>query len=155
MIDGGSTTLQICPHLAGLNLSVLTNSLHIVSALINQAGTRVLVPSGAVFPEQSIILSVFGEEGMPKFHAPKLFMGAASIGPQGLMQADVVLVAAERRLIDRADEIIVLADASKFDAPSGNVVCGLDEIDTLITDASLNDHARTMLNAAGVKIIIA
>jgi DeoR family transcriptional regulator, ulaG and ulaABCDEF operon transcriptional repressor len=155
MIDGGSTTLQICPHLAGLNLSVLTNSLHIVSALINQAGTRVLVPSGAVFPEQSIILSVFGEEGMPKFHAPKLFMGAASIGPQGLMQADVVLVAAERRLIDRADEIIVLADASKFDAPSGNVVCGLDEIDTLITDALLNDHARTMLNAAGVKIIIA
>jgi DeoR family transcriptional regulator, ulaG and ulaABCDEF operon transcriptional repressor len=69
MIDGGSTTLQICPHLGGLNLSVPTNSLHIVSALTNQAGTRVLVPSGAVFPEQSIILSVFGEEGMPKFHA--------------------------------------------------------------------------------------
>ena len=65
MIDGGSTTLQMCPHLAGLNLQVLTNSLHIVTALINQAGTRVLVPSGAVFPEQSIILSVFGEDGMP------------------------------------------------------------------------------------------
>jgi DeoR family transcriptional regulator, ulaG and ulaABCDEF operon transcriptional repressor len=153
MIDGGSTTLQMCPHLAGLNLQVLTNSLHIVSALINQAGTRVLVPSGAVFPEQSIILSVFGEDGMPRFHAPKLFMGAASIGPQGLMQADVVLVAAERRLIDRADEIIVLADASKFEAPSGNVVCGLEEIDVLITDASLRNDAKAMLDAAGVRII--
>ncbi|MFM6853177.1 MAG: DeoR/GlpR family DNA-binding transcription regulator, partial [Sphingopyxis sp.] len=118
MIDGGSTTLQICPHLAGLNLQVLTNSLHIVSALAAQPGTRVLVPSGAVFPEQNIILSVFGEDGMPRFHAPKLFMGAASIGPQGLMQADIVLVAAERRLMDRADDIIVVADASKFDSPS-------------------------------------
>jgi DeoR family transcriptional regulator, ulaG and ulaABCDEF operon transcriptional repressor len=155
MIDGGSTTLQMCPHLAGLNLQVLTNSLHIVSALINQAGTRVLVPSGAVFPEQSIILSVFGEDGMPRFHAPKLFMGAASIGPQGLMQADIVLVAAERRLIDRADEIVVLADASKFDAPSGNVVCGLEEIDIIITDASIGDQARKMLEAAGIRIIIA
>jgi DeoR family transcriptional regulator, ulaG and ulaABCDEF operon transcriptional repressor len=155
MIDGGSTTLQMCPHLAGLNLQVLTNSLHIVSALINQAGTRVLVPSGAVFPEQSIILSVFGEDGMPRFHAPKLFMGAASIGPQGLMQADIVLVAAERRLIDRADEIIVLADASKFEAPSGNVVCGLEEIDILITDALLSDRARAMLEGAGVEVIIA
>lgn len=155
MIDGGSTTLQMCPHLAGLNLQVLTNSLHIVSALINQVGTRILVPSGAVFPEQSIILSVFGEDGMPRFHAPKLFMGAASIGPQGLMQADIVLVAAERRLIDRAEEIIVLADASKFNAPSGNVVCDLAEIDTLITDASLSDEARTMLQAAGVRVIIA
>ena len=37
------------------------------------------------------------EESMPRFHAPRLFMGAATLGPQGLMQADVVLVAAERR----------------------------------------------------------
>jgi DeoR family transcriptional regulator, ulaG and ulaABCDEF operon transcriptional repressor len=154
MIDGGSTTLQMCPYLAGLNLQVLTNSLHIVSALIHQAGTRVLVPSGAVFPEQSIILSVFGDDGMPRFHAPKLFMGAASIGPQGLMQADIVLVAAERRLIDRADEIIVLADASKFDAPSGNVVCGLEEIDVIITDRHIHADAEAMIRKAEVKLIV-
>ncbi len=155
MIDGGSTTLQMCPHLAGLDLSVLTNSLHIVSALINQPGTRVLVPSGAVFPEQSIILSVFGEEGMPRFHAPKLFMGAASIGAAGLMQADPVLVAVERRLVERADEIIVLADSSKFEAASGNVVCGLQEIDTVITDDRITDRATKLLENAEVRVLIA
>ncbi|MFM6854637.1 MAG: hypothetical protein ACKOUM_11215 [Sphingopyxis sp.] len=144
----------MCPHLAGLGPSVLTNSLHIVSALINQAGTRVLVPSGAVFPEQNIILSVFGEDGMPRFHAPKLFMGAASIGPQGLMQADIVLVAAERRLMDRADDIIVVADASKFDTPSGNVVCALDEIDTIITDSRITPAAADMVQRAGVALHI-
>jgi DeoR family transcriptional regulator, ulaG and ulaABCDEF operon transcriptional repressor len=155
MIDGGSTTLQMCPHLAGLNLQVLTNSLHIVSALINQSGTRILVPSGAVFPEQNIILSVFGDDGMPRFHAPKLFMGAASIGPAGLMQADIVLVAGERRLIERADEIIVLVDATKFDGPSGNVVCGLEEIDTIITDDRVSDATATMLERADVKLVVA
>jgi DeoR family transcriptional regulator, ulaG and ulaABCDEF operon transcriptional repressor len=154
MIDGGSTTLQMCPHLAGLNLQVLTNSLHIVSALINQAGTRILVPSGAVFPEQNIILSVFGDDGMPRFHAPKLFMGAASIGPAGLMQADVVLVAAERRLIERADEMIILVDSSKFDGPSGNVVCGLEEIDTIITDDRVSDRTAKMLECAGVALVV-
>jgi DeoR family transcriptional regulator, ulaG and ulaABCDEF operon transcriptional repressor len=154
MIDGGSTTLQMCPHLAGLNLQVLTNSLHIVSALINQAGTRILVPSGAVFPEQNIILSVFGDDGMPRFHAPKLFMGAASIGPAGLMQADVVLVAAERRLIERADEMIILVDSSKFDGPSGNVVCGLEEIDTIITDDRVSDRTADMLERAGVALVV-
>jgi len=154
MIDGGSTTLHMCPHLAGLNLQVLTNSLHIVSALINQAGTRILVPSGAVFPEQNIILSVFGDDGMPRFHAPKLFMGAASIGAQGLMQADVVLVAAERRLIERADEIVVLVDASKFDGPSGNVVCTLEDIDTIITDDRIPDATALMVERAGVKLLI-
>lgn len=154
MIDGGSTTLQMCPSLVGLNLQVLTNSLHIVSALINQAGTRVLVPSGAVFPEQNIILSVFGDDGMPRFHAPKLFIGAASIGAQGLMQADVVLVAAERRLIERADEIIVLVDATKFDEPSGHVVCALDQIDTIITDYRIKDAAAKDIRDAGVRLIV-
>jgi DeoR family ulaG and ulaABCDEF operon transcriptional repressor len=154
MIDGGSTTLQMCPNLAGLNLQVLTNSLHIVSALIGQIGTRVLVPSGAVFPEQNIILSVFGDDGMPRFHAPKLFMGAASIGSRGLMQADVVLVAAERRLIERADEIIVLVDATKFDEPSGHVVCALDAIDVIITDDRIKGTLARDIENAGVRLII-
>jgi DeoR family ulaG and ulaABCDEF operon transcriptional repressor len=155
MVDGGSTTLQMCPHLAGLNLQVLTNSLHIVSALLPQAGTRILTPGGAVFREQNIILSASGEESMPRFHAPRLFMGAAALGPQGLMQADVVLVAAERRLIERADEIIVLADSSKFTGPSGHVVCALEEIDVVVTDSGVGEGERRMLEAAGVRLIVA
>jgi len=155
MIDGGSTTLQMCPHLAGLNLQVLTNSLHIVSALLPQAGTRILVPAGTVFREQNIILSAAGEDSMPRFHAPRLFMGAAALGPQGVMQADVVLVAAERRLIERADEIIILVDSSKFRGPSGNVVCDLAEIDIVVTDAGVSDADRRLLRDAGVRLVIA
>lgn len=155
MIDGGSTTLQMCPHLAGLDLQVLTNSLHIVNALLPQAGTSILVPSGAVFREQNIILAPAGEDSMPRFHAPKLFMGAAAIGVQGVMQADVVLVAAERRLIDRADQVILLVDSSKFASSSGAIVCGLDEVDVLITDSGIGADARAMLAEAGPRLIIA
>lgn len=155
MIDGGSTTLQMCPHLAGLNLQVLTNSLHIVSALLPQSGTRILVPAGTVFREQNIILSAVGDDSMPRFHAPRLFMGAAALGPQGVMQADVVLVAAERRLIERADEIIILVDSSKFSGPSGHVVCDLAEIDTVVTDSGISEADRTMLRANDVKLIVA
>lgn len=155
MIDGGSTTLQMCPHLAGLNLQVLTNSLHIVSSLLAQQGTRILVPSGTVFREQNIILAAAGEESMPRFHAPKLFMGAAAIGAQGLMQADVILVAAERKLIEKAETIIVLVDSSKFEISSGNVVCELADIDIVITDGNIPEASRTMLEAAGVDVVIA
>lgn len=155
MIDGGTTTLQMCPHLAGLDLQVLTNSLHIVNALLPQAGTRILVPSGAVFREQNIILAPSGEDSMPRFHAPKLFMGAAAVGPQGVMQADVVLVAAERRLIDRAEQVVLLVDSSKFVSSSGAIVCGLDEVDLLITDAGISDAMRSTAAAAGVRVIVA
>ena len=155
MIDGGTTTLQMCPYLAGLDLQVLTNSLHIVNALLPQPGTRILIPSGTVFREQNIILAPSGEDSMPRFHAPKLFMGAAAVGLQGVMQPDVILVAAERRLVDRAEEVILLVDSSKFVSSSGAIVCALDEVDTLVTDAGITSAARAMLERAGVKVIVA
>jgi DeoR family ulaG and ulaABCDEF operon transcriptional repressor len=145
----------MCPYVQGLNLQVLTNSLHVVSALLPQAGTRVLVPGGAVFREQNIILSAVGDELMPRYHAPKLFMGAAAVGAQGVMQADIVLVAAERRLIDRAEQVILLVDSSKFRSSSGNVVCGLDEVDTIVTDEGLDADVREMIAAAGIELVLA
>jgi DeoR family transcriptional regulator, ulaG and ulaABCDEF operon transcriptional repressor len=154
MIDGGSTTLQMCPHLAGLDLQVLTNSLHIVNALLPQPGTRILLPSGSVFREQNIVLAPAGEESMPRFHAPKLFMGAAAVCPQGVMQADVILVAAERRFIDRAEQVVLLVDSSKFKSSSGAIVCGLGEVDVLITDAGIPDAMRAALSDADVRLIV-
>lgn len=155
MIDGGSTTLQMCPHLAGLNLQVFTNSLHIVSALLPQPGTRLIIPGGQVFREQNIVLSALGADDMPRFHAPKLFMGAASLGASGLMQADIVLVASERRFIERADQIVVLVDSSKFEGPSGHLVCSLEDIDIVVTDSRISKPHAQMLKQAGVKLIVA
>lgn len=155
MIDSGSTTLQMCRHLEGKKLQVFTNSLHIVRALLPQTDTRILVPGGAVFREQDIILSVRGDDSMPRFHAPRFFMGAAAIGPQGIMQTDIILVATERRLIELSEELIVLVDHSKFGSSSGNVVCGLDEVDMVVTDSGIDAKHVAMLENAGVKVLIA
>jgi len=85
----------------------------------------------------------------------RIFMGAASVGAAGLMQADIILVGAERRLMDRADEIIVLVDSSKFDGPSGHVVCPLQEIDIVVTDGAVSAEHVKMLERAGVRLVIA
>jgi len=155
MIDGGSSTFHMGRHLAGLDLQVLSNSLPIALALLQQHGTRVLVPAGQVFPEQNIILSLSNDDGMPSFHAPKLFMGGAALGASGLMQLDMLLVAAEQRLINRADQVIALLDSSKFDGPSGHVVCGLDEIDVVVTDKGITHKEKALLQRAKIKVIIA
>lgn len=155
MIDGGTTTLQMCQHLEGRNCQVLTNSLHIVDALLPQPGTRVLLPSGTVFREQNIVLAPAGEDSMPRFHAPKLFMGAAAVGPQGVMQQDVILVAAERRFIERAEQVILMVDSAKFRSFSGAIVCGLDEVDVVITDHGIPQDMAARLRDQGVNLILA
>jgi len=155
MIDGGTTTLQMCPHLAGLDCQILTNSLHIANALLPQNGTRVLLPSGTVFREQNIVLAPAGEDSMPRFHAPKLFMGAATVGPQGIMQQDVILVAAERRFMDRAEKVILMVDSSKFSGPAGHVLCPLETVSVVVTDDGLPDDCAKYIEQAGAELIIA
>jgi len=155
IIDGGSTTLQMCPHLATLRLQVLTNSLHIVSALLPQARTQVSIPAGSVFREQNIVLSAFEDDGVSRYHASQMFMGAAAVGARGVMQADVILAHAEQRLIARAEQLILLVDSSKFAAGAGNIVCLLGEIDTLITDDDVRDADAQIVERAGVDLVVA
>lgn len=153
IIDGGSTTYQMCDHLAGKGLQVLSNSLHIVNALLGQDSTQLLVPSGTIFREQNIILAPGGEASMPNFFASKLFLGAAAVSPRGIFQADAVLVASQRRFLDLADEVILLVDSSKFSASSGAIVCPLDRIDRIITDNGTDPAMLAAIASAGVKHI--
>jgi len=155
IIDGGTTTFQMCPHLAGLELQVLTNSLHIIGELLPQAGTRLAAPGGQIFREQNIILSPFDDDGLARYHAARMFMGAAALGPRGLMQADAVLIQAEQKLLARADQLIVLVDSSKLRASASFVVCGLGDIDVVVTDAGITEAEAAMLKASDTDVIIA
>ncbi|HEY1426469.1 MAG TPA: DeoR/GlpR family DNA-binding transcription regulator [Caulobacteraceae bacterium] len=155
IIDGGTTTFQMCPHLAGLGLQVLTNSLHIIGELLPQAGTRLAAPGGQIFREQNIILSPFDDDGLARYHAARMFMGAAALGPRGLMQADAVLIQAEQKLLARADQLIVLVDASKLRASASFVVCALEAIDVVVTDAGITAAEAAMLKAHDIDVVIA
>jgi len=154
IIDGGSTTLQMCPHLEGLELQVVTNSLHIVSALLPQQTTRVSLPAGALFREQNIVLSPFEDDGTGHYQASKMFIGAASVGPLGLMQTDVILLQAERRLMARASSVVLMVDSSKFRVAGGQVVCDLKSIGTVITDNGISEKEARLVRRAGVKLVV-
>jgi DeoR family ulaG and ulaABCDEF operon transcriptional repressor len=155
IIDGGSTTLHMCPHLEPLKLQVLTNSLHIVSALLQQPTTGISITGGVVFREQNIVLDPFEDVDTRIFRASRMFVGAAAVTRHGLMQSDIILVQAERKLLNQADELIVLVDSSKFKASAGHLLCELARVHTLVTDSDIDDASARMVESSGVKLIVA
>ena len=72
-----------------------------------------------------------------------------------LMEADPMVVQSELALINQAEELIVLADSSKFSGRSSLILCGLDRIATVITDGGIREEDRAMLEKAGVNLIVA
>ena len=155
IINGGTTTFQMVHPLASRRCQVFTNSFPIAEHLLKHSKNTIMLSGGAIYREQNIILSPFDNDVTRNFYAKRMFMGAQGIGPLGLMEADPLLIQAEQKLIGQADELVVLADSSKFARRSSLVLCPLSRIDTVITDEGISDKAAAMLEAADITLIVA
>jgi len=154
IINGGTTTYQMVHALAARRMQVFTNSFPIAQHLLAHSKNTVLVPGGTIYREQNIILSPFDNDVSRNFYARRMFMGAQGVASQGIMEADPMLIQAEQKLINQADELVVLVDSSKFDKRSSLILCRLDKVSTIITDKGVREEHRALVEAAGVKLIV-
>lgn len=154
IINGGTTTFQMVHYLTSRHLQVFTNSFPIADHLLNQTQNTVIVPGGTIYREQNIILSPFENDGSKHFRAQKMFMGAQGVSANGIMEADNFVVQAEEKLINQADELILLVDSTKFEKRSSLVLCALERASTIITDNGVTDQARIMAEDAGINLIV-
>ena len=47
----------------------------------------------------------------------------------------------------------IFLDSSKFSSSSGAIVCGLEEIDVLVTDEAIGEEMARIVQEAGVELI--
>jgi DeoR family transcriptional regulator, ulaG and ulaABCDEF operon transcriptional repressor len=155
IINGGTTTYQMVHPLVNRRMQVFTNSFAIAEHLLKHSKNTILISGGVIYREQNIVLSPFDNDVTRNFYARRMFMGAQGLGPLGLMEADPLLIQAESKLVNQADELVVMVDSTKFEKRSSLVLCPLERISTVITDERIPDHARRMLGDAGIKLIVA
>ena len=154
ILNGGTTTFQMTPWLSTMQMQILTNSFPIAEYLLKHSKSTVMLPGGIIYREQNIILNPFDSEFVRGFHAHRIFMGAYGVGPFGVMEADPLLVQAEQRLAQQADDIILLVDSSKFSKRSSFILFDLSRVSVVITDDQVDDKSAQMLDQSGVKLIV-
>lgn len=155
IINGGTSTYQMVHLLTNRRMQIFTNSFPIAEHLLQHSKNQITLPGGTLYREQNIILSPFENDVTKNFCASRMFMGAHSVGRMGLMESDPLVIQSEQKLMSQADELVVLADASKFKRRSSLLICSLERIDVLITDERIEDASVSMLEAADVRVIVA
>jgi DeoR family ulaG and ulaABCDEF operon transcriptional repressor len=153
IINGGTTTYMMVEFLADKHLKILTNSFLMAERLLVSSENEIILPGGKVYREQNVILSPFDNDITQHHYAAKMFMGVYGLSLLGLMEADPLLIQAEKRLISQAEELIVLADSSKFAKKAGLILCGLNRVSCVITDTGVSDSAVQLLEQSGVNVI--
>jgi DeoR/GlpR family transcriptional regulator of sugar metabolism len=156
LITGGTTTEAMLPHLTGREgLTVLTNGLNIALGLSRCPGISAVVLGGVLRHGELSLLGPLTEQSLADFHVDVAYCSAFGIHPSaGLTGADVNEAGTDRRLLQVAERLVVLADASKIGRRGPVRLVGAASIDCLITDSGAPAEPLDELRSAGVEVRI-
>ncbi|MGY6028172.1 glucitol operon DNA-binding transcriptional repressor SrlR [Phytobacter sp. AG2a] len=157
ILDAGSTVLQMVPLLSHFNnITVMTNSLHIVNALSELDNEQTILMPGGTFRKKSASFhGQLAENAFEQFSFDKLFMGTDGIDLNAGVTTFNEVFSVSKAMCNAAREVILMADSSKFGRKSPNIVCSLESVNKLITDAGIPAEFRAALEAKGIEVIVA
>ncbi len=152
LLDGGTTTFQVARHLTGRALQVVTNSVPIASLLGTSSNPDVYLLGGYVMPQTGVSVGTHAEKMLSSLHLRLAIMGAAGITEDGLFNAHLLMVEIERLMMQCAEEVMIVADHTKFGRRSLARICELGRVTHVISDAGLEECWETQLRDAGINV---
>lgn len=155
ILDAGTTTLELALLLPLYeDVVIVTNSIAIAHALSGKVSS-LLLSGGIVRPSTQSTIGPKAKEFFSDLRANKLFLGASSLSlERGLMNSNLYESEIKRTMIAVADQVIVLADSSKFESTSYHVFAPWDSVDTLVCDHLLAVDIVRGLADRGVRVVV-
>lgn len=155
LLDGGTTTFHLAQELLGRPLQLVTNSLPIANLFLNDDGVELILTGGLMYPRYGVLLGPSAENMLATIHTKTLFLSVAGVHDGMLYNQNLLLVQSERRMMEQAQQVVLLADSGKFAQQALAQLCRLDEIDIVVSDEALADEHRAQVRDAGCELIIA
>ena len=154
IIDTGSTTARILPYLPeNMNLTILSYNANVLIELRHKPGIQLLFCGGNYHLNTEMFESEEGIAFIRRIRANKAFLSAAGIHRElGITCANTYEVATKQAAISSSSQKILVSDSSKFGRLRSAYFCDLDEIDTIITDHSLQKYWRDELRQRNIEL---
>jgi DeoR family fructose operon transcriptional repressor len=155
LLDGGTTTLEVARALIGRRVQVVTNSLPIAQLLASSQQTDLILIGGYIYPRTGVALGPLAIATMQSIRVRTAILGAGGVVAEGIYNSNSLLVETERQMMSCGQEVMIVADHTKFGRLALARLCGLDEVDQVVVDSGIDAPDREMLVAAGVAIHVA
>jgi DeoR/GlpR family transcriptional regulator of sugar metabolism len=155
LLDGGSTTYELAQCLLGRPLQVVTNSLPVANLFASSDAADLVIIGGDIHPRTGVMLGPYANEMLSKINVRRAVISVAGINERGYYNSGRLLVETERAMMQAADEVIVVADSTKFGHSSVAHLCDLGAVQTHVVDHKISEDWRSRLSAAGVKVLVA
>jgi len=156
ILDSGTTTAEIARLIRTLDLksiNVITNALNIAALLIDVPSVRLIVPGGILRRESNSLSGPMAESTLATLRANRLYLGADGVDPQiGVMTPHLAEAELNAKMIGISQQVVVVADASKFARRNISLIARVEQLHMLITDRAAPQDAIEQLRQCGVEV---
>lgn len=144
-LDTGSTACELALMLVRSfqKLTVVTASLPVFQILSEQPEFRVILAGGFYYPGEKCFCGSLTLDLIRQIHVSVFFLMPSAVSLDfGISEHVGELIEVQRELIKNADQVIVLADSSKFETCAGLKVCDLNPGFVYLTDSGLDEKVQ-------------
>ena len=152
--DLGTTVQMIAEKLdTKKKIHAFTNSLRTAISL-SEKDCDVFIPGGFLRKGEFSVSGNITEENMKNFNIDKAFIGVGGITEEGITDFITAEASLRTQIIKNSKTVIAVADYSKFGIRSMCNICGIKDIDILITDSKAPKKTIDFIKKQGVHVII-
>ncbi len=155
ILDAGTTVFHVARHLEEKAPQIVTNSLPVANLYASANKVEVILAGGVIYPRLGVLVGTMTVEAFSKMRADVAIMSAGGITLEGITNSHALLIDIQRAMLKAAQKIIFCLDHTKFGRQSVSPLCGLDMIDTVVTDSQAPAELVNGLRAHGVEVVVA
>lgn len=154
VILDASTTVQSCAEqIDNVDCTIITNSINQAEILSFNSHMNIELLGGTLEKEHRFLYGSSVVEKLSEYHVDKAFIGVTGISENGLTIAHEVDGIVKRKMLQRAKQVIVLADSTKLGSTDFFRFTDLQHIDLLITDQTPSQSFRELLRKNNVELL--
>jgi DeoR/GlpR family transcriptional regulator of sugar metabolism len=154
ILDSGTTNSQIAHNLRNQhfeNVTVVTCDIAVAHILASVKNINVIVLGGILRKSYYSLYGPFTELALRNIHANKIFLGvdaaSADVGVSNFVLEEVPM---KQLMIENSDQVVMVADSTKFGVNAPYKVCSWEDIDYVITDDCIEKNYSEFFDNKGI-----
>lgn len=147
LLDASTTAWYMAASMPDIPLTVLTNSIKVAMELSSKEKIEVISTGGILASRSLSYVGPLAERSLDAYHVDKAFFSCKGVHlERGISESNELQARIKHKMVGMADQVILLADSSKFGVQAFTHVADLSDVDTIITDGRLSPALLTQLN---------
>ncbi|WP_324716071.1 DeoR/GlpR family DNA-binding transcription regulator [Carboxydochorda subterranea] len=139
-----------------LQVTVLTNSVPIAVEMLKHPAVTVVCTGGIMREASWSFVGPLAERAVGSYHLDRVFMSCRGFTVErGPTESNELEVQVKRRLMEAAEQVIVLADSSKLGAAGFVSISPATAVQALVTDAGADPAYVERLRRLGIEVVLA